>query len=380
MLDRVTATDATLLNVGPRALKRYAKALGWNEVGAFGSGITAFSHPSHSTKQLLLPNVTDFDDYADVVRTAIQRLADFEQRSASEVLNHLLLPPADLLRFSEKSVDAEGGSLTLPHAISVLEGVYKMILAQAHSELSPKRVHLRMSRSEAESFTRQCRLGQTERGSFTLTVACPLPSPSGMLLIPDAMFSRRVTLGVVESLGAIARVADGGSFEDLSEESKYPMLSANFCEALLMLRPDSGSSLDYFMFDVSWSRAFPPPIRYDRSSIRLDNECFDVAEHLAESFRLSPDSESGMFIGFVHAMKGQADESGRVSGEVVFRLLQQDDPTSLLAKADLDAADYQIAGAAHLDGRAVACNAILLRGTRFSRLTEISDLAIINRP
>ena len=49
-----------------------------------------------------------------------------------------------------------------------------MLLSEAHSVLVPQPYHPRMSRSEAEDFLSRCRLGQTDRGSFVLTVACPL--------------------------------------------------------------------------------------------------------------------------------------------------------------------------------------------------------------
>src|SRR5208337_3179308 len=87
-----------------------------------------------------------FDDYGVRTAEAIQRLAEFEKRPAKEILNHLLLPPADLLFLREVSSDAEGGNLPLDHAARVIDGTRKVLLSLAHSVLVPQPYHPRMSR------------------------------------------------------------------------------------------------------------------------------------------------------------------------------------------------------------------------------------------
>jgi hypothetical protein len=113
-------------------------------------------------------------DFDLLMARAITVLADFEERPVHELLADLLLPDSDVLRFQESSPSAAAGDVPFDHGLSLLNGARKTLLAAACSTLRPASFHRRMSLTEAEQFLQRCRLGQTERGSFIITVACPL--------------------------------------------------------------------------------------------------------------------------------------------------------------------------------------------------------------
>src|SRR5438552_10964142 len=97
--------------IKPRALCVYAEGVGWLPVTTSKpNGVAIFHRPESQTRQLLVPLDEQFDDYGEAVAEAVRRLAEFENRPAHEVLEHLLLPPAAVLRFREASPDAEAGS------------------------------------------------------------------------------------------------------------------------------------------------------------------------------------------------------------------------------------------------------------------------------
>jgi hypothetical protein len=167
--------------VPPRALSKYAEGLQWRRVERINGDIAVYHRTDANAQQIIVPLDEKFDDYADRVVEAIRHLAEFENRPANEVLNHLLLSPADLIFFREVSPDAEAGYLPLDHAVRMLDGTRKLLLSEAHSVLVPRPNHRRMSRSVAEEFIARCRLGQTDRGSLVLTVACPLDLKADLL-------------------------------------------------------------------------------------------------------------------------------------------------------------------------------------------------------
>src|SRR5262249_58260365 len=92
---------AAARRVPPRALRLYAEALGWKRVPKINGGIAVYHRPDSDAHQVIVPLDEEFDDYGDRVVEAVRRLADFEKRPAGEVLSHLLLPPADVLRFRD---------------------------------------------------------------------------------------------------------------------------------------------------------------------------------------------------------------------------------------------------------------------------------------
>ena len=140
----------------------------------------------------------------------------FENRPPMEVLNHILLPPSDVLRFSETGAGTEAGTLPFQQAVDILEGTRIMLLATAHRTLKPQPYHPRLSRTEAQRFVKNCRLGQTERGSFTFTIACPLELLSGTKSGQEP-FGRQVTHSLVASLAGIARETEDSRVDELGD-------------------------------------------------------------------------------------------------------------------------------------------------------------------
>ncbi|MFO0967415.1 MAG: hypothetical protein U0793_17790 [Gemmataceae bacterium] len=367
MLSEQLPLELTKL-VAPNAMKNYASALGWQAVLGINGAIAVYHAPGSDLQQVIVPLEESYDDYAESVASVVERLSAFEKRPPIEILNHLLLPPADIFRFRESSPDTETGNLHLNQAVSVLEGARRMLLVVAHSVLHPQQYHPRLSRGEAEEFIRNCRLGQTERGSFTLTVACPLDFVPGTLF-KDEPFARRVTHGLFEQLTAIAKAADAHQVDQLTDASAYPYMSANLCEALLMLRPEGERSR--LSVTVDWSKAIPAPIPAPRASLELRQEYFDVAEYLVPKLRTAPQAKEETFVGFVDVLRGQPDPQGKMAGEVVFSIVL-DSGELIRARADLAPTEYQMAGDAHLHNEPVYFRGILIRAPRTNRVDQVS--------
>src|SRR5262249_53485986 len=156
-----------------------------------------------------------------------------------------------LLAFREVSPEAEAGYLPLDHAVRMVSGTRKLLLSVAHSVLVPQPYHPRMSRTEAEGFLARCRLGQTERGSFTLTVACPLDLQVGLFGPMSEPFARRITSLLLHTLEELEQAVERPRSDELTDLSRHPGISANLCESLLMLRP--GGDRAYLTVSATWS-------------------------------------------------------------------------------------------------------------------------------
>ncbi len=359
--------------VTPRALKGYAAGLDWKLVEGVNGDVAVYHRPDARVHQVIIPVDTTLSDYDEAVAEAVYKLADYEHRPAREVLEHLLLPPADLLGFREASPDAEAGSLPFEHAVRPINGTRKLLLSAAHSVLVPLAYHPRLSRSEAEEFVNRCRLGQTARGSFIVNVACPLDE---QLTFPgtEEPFARRVTSLLLDTLDALARAADEGVTDDLIDPMRHRGVSANLCESLLMLRPNGDRAS--LSVSATWSRIRLPPSSVKSQRVELRQEAFAVAEALAPRLRTLPKPRSSRFYGFVEALMGQSTQAdSRPSGETRFRLFDQDE--ELLARADLNAADHAVAGEAYLAGELVSFRGVLHRLPRLNRIEQVANFKLI---
>src|SRR5437879_2497018 len=118
--DEIPVETARL--VTPRALKGYAEGLGWQQVKGVNGAIAVYQNPVSSLRQMIVPLDRKLDDYGERMADAIQKLAEFEKRSPGEILTHLLLPPADLIRLQENAPDTEAGNLPLNDAVRLVRG------------------------------------------------------------------------------------------------------------------------------------------------------------------------------------------------------------------------------------------------------------------
>lgn len=357
--------------VTPRALKSYAIALDWRLVDGLNGDVTVYHRPDSTAHQVIIPIDTSLDDYDQAVAETIRKFADYEHRPANAVLDDLLQPPADILKFREISSDAETGNLPFEHAVRMINGIRRLLLSVAHSVLDPKPYHPRLSLSEAEEFVNRCRLGQTERGSFVLSVACPLESRLSLPGVANKPFARRTTNLLMRSLDALARLDSSQPADELLDRSRNPGISANLLESILQLRPEGDRAT--LTVSATWSRTFPQESRQPVGSVQLAQDVFQRAEAIAQCLRTPPVPVPSLYPALVTALRGQPNLANPLpSGEVDFTVLEPEEG-ELSARGNLNSDDYAVAAAAHLATDLVVFKGTLRRLPRMSRVENISD-------
>jgi hypothetical protein len=369
-----------LARLDPVQVKDYAKATGWVREARLGNGLTAvYAHPSSDLDQIIVPLNRGGHGFAPAMGDVVNILAEKENRPALEILNDLLLPPSDVLRFTEAGTVTASGDVPLNHGIDMLVGARKQVLAAACSEIRPERYHPRMSLAEAEQLVQQCRLGQTERGSFTVTVACPLHAvPESQNLYDQTPFTRRVTALLMRSLQRLALALDADELDPLLNPVEgQPMISANLCEGLLDMTPEGdGSALTV---SASWARTLPPSAAVPLpGTVRLRAETFGRIETLASRLRPVHTPQRQVLFGFVDTLNGRPNADNQMEGQVILRLVDPESDT-IRARTDLKAADYHTAWLAHGRNQPIALQGIVRRVGRFSRIDEVSDFRLLQQ-
>jgi hypothetical protein len=245
--------------------------------------------------------------------------------------------------------------------------------------IRPQPFYPRLSLAEAEEFLRQCLLGQTERGSFSVTVGCPLGAVPGAEAPAEPVpFARRVTVFLMRALERLSRAVDAGDVEALLDPAAgEPVLSANLCEGLLEMTPEGeGSALTV---SADWARTLPPPADAGwPRSVRLSRERFPQIEALASRLRPTPAPQRQTFLGLVEGLNGRPNAAGGVEGEVWLTLLDPEGET-VRVRADLNAADYKAAVEAHLRALPVTLQGVLRRGARVARIEEVTEFKVYPR-
>lgn len=359
-----------LAHIPSLAAREYARLRGWQRVERARGRIALFEHAARPLEQLIVP-LDPTADYAERMADVVLRLAEAERRGVQEVLADLLAVNDDTLRFSIISSAAAGGELPLDTALDFLKGARLSVLAAAHSVLAPRRHHPRLSRTEAEGVVGACRLGQTERGSFTATIRCPLyaagprPAPT-----QEEPLSRRTVGLLLDSVQYLITSIETDNLEAALANEAAPSVSANLCEALLNMQPgDADASV---AIAVSWSPLMPaPPI--DRVAIRREH--MPSIERAYEILRPAQSARRATFIARVDTLDGDPTDAGKPQGEVT--LLTYYDDEAVRARAVLGADDYATAGRAHMNGTYVQLEGVFHAGRRLHRIGDVRGVRLM---
>lgn len=367
----------------PAAVQEYVEMAGWRIEPRLGRGqVAVYESPKSSNEQISIPINRSLQDFDILMETAISTLAKVEGRYPAELLTELNFPDADVLRFAETSHAAARGDVPFEHGIRLLNGAKKTLLAAACSAIHPAPFHPRMSFTEAEQFIQQCRLGQTERGSFVLTIACPL---NAVKFEPDLFdnkpFTRRVTSQLMYAVGTLEALSLPGTAVDerdrmidhfASTPTEFP-LNANLCEGLLEMAPDGEESS--LRITADYSKKYSGAS--EKKTVTLPRSIFTSIEYLARKLRPVHAPTKQVFVGLVETLNGRPNVENRQEGQVILRIITADSD-ALRTRVELGADDYSLADKAHMGNQPVSLQGVLRQTGRTSfRLDEVSGFAIV---
>ena len=362
----------SLSRLSSRDVMGYAKARGWKQFRTTGRLMIFNRDEPASLDQLLVPVDASRRDFAQRMQDAVQRLVEFEQRPASNVVTDLMNYDADVLRFRVASQRAARGTLPLSQAIDLLAGAKQSLLAAAHSVLSPRKHHPKLSRTEAVQLLDACQMGQTEQRSFVVSISCPMRAvdeeQSG-LFKSDRPFARRTTSLLTRALASLDQAIEEDRVNSVVDEPEH-LVSANLCEALLRMRPVEENGILEFIPSWAPSEPIESNENVDARPIVFSSDEFAPIEDIYRQLRPTEESQAKPWIAFVEELKGSEGDAGAREGEVVFNIF--DDGQIVRARATLNMEQYQTAYDAHNPTRPLVVQGLLNRGPRVSRLTQIT--------
>ena len=104
---------------------------------------------------------------------AVETVAEAEGKTVEQVLLYLLNPNADILKIRLDRKNVEVGSILFDDAINVYENAKKLLAATALDILHPRKYHQGRIDDAIIKFLSDCRFGQTEVGSYVVSIVCP---------------------------------------------------------------------------------------------------------------------------------------------------------------------------------------------------------------
>lgn len=359
-------------------ISRYLRMRGWQRSVGKRSGISVFRNSLGT--EILLPS-SEYSDYDDRIFSALASIATNEECSVNQLVDQISTPASDLIKLGLVDDSTESGSVPFKEGLRLLNGARKALAATACSVVQPQNVHLRLQRTEVDTFLDQCRLGQTERGSFIVHLVCPIePLPFEDLQIKvgsrDRLtFGRKVTRGFVEATKKLVDAIDNETVEQLISGNETYSISANFCEALVEMQPDGERST--LVIASKWDEFTLNTPNLPLQPIRLKKRHFRAIEQVGTELRVPLEqSKPQVYGGYVDELKGEQNSAGVMEGEVILTILTEDEQ-QIRARVILNSDDYAKAGQAHL-----ASKIVLVKGElhRRARLHEIRNYELLVIP
>ena len=362
----------------PLDVLSYARSTGWRETSHVRDRSSAWALSKDGDEyEILIPLRTDFSDYAARIVDALQTLSVAEGRSQLALLGDLYAIAADVVRVRALPPHAEDGTLPLRDGVALLESASDLLTFAACAALTPRQIYSNRRPQQVSDYTKSLRLGQTERGSYIVTIACPVPpalSPAERGLLFDTPepepFPRRVTATLARALLAMHDAAEQSDVTgDVGawEAAVVSGVSANLCEAMVGLAGQSKRGDVEVLF--SWSLRRPPSQGTPRG-IRFTSDTVGYVEEAARWYRRSHPTEDSEIRGEVIALDNNprhpetATILGFIEGKPRRVGIALSDTTRALAIRS-----YQ----EHLP---VTCLGTLVRAGRQYELREMHELAL----
>lgn len=365
-----------LRGVAPVALTAYAHFEGWEKVAAFGDFANIFVKTlAGRTREVLLPFTTDIADYPAAVSAAISVFADAEGRDELRVFRDLTRADRDVIRVRAPEAD-DDGSISVEPGVALVLQAREILAAAACSANDPRPAYHVNKVGRAMDYMRRVRLGQTEHGSFIVTLLAPIPpqlaAPAQQSLWPmieEEPYERQVTRYLAEGLSAahaavnaINRGGDISAFNEAVPEG----VSANLCEAIAGIIDQS----DGADISVTWARTRPTPI--ERSRVTFGRPDAEILREAGRYFRLQEPRRDEPILGYVVTLTRPEYE---MEGTVTLKSLIDGKERSL--RVDLSQQDYEVALKAHEARAPVMLRGdVEMKGQRW-RVTQPRELRII---
>ena len=294
-----------LLAISPAALSAYARTAGWAKVDTYGEHSDVFT--GEGLPEIILPRTAHLGDYARVVSMVIEIFAKVADMDELTLYRDLAMADRDVVRV--RAVDGDNsGSVAVSDGVDLMSGARDMILAAACSLQEPQPLYRAGTNRKARDYLSRVRLGQTEQGSFAITLLSPVISPP--MEYGDDPIERQVTRRLADALAAAHEATektvggDAGAFSEAVARG----VSANLCEALVKLIEP------FLALDISLVWARTHPMSTARNVVRFAAHDAPILRQVARSFREREPRPDICLFGVVQRLKRyETDTEGTIA-------------------------------------------------------------------
>jgi hypothetical protein len=359
----------------PLEVAAYLRSRGWISRDAAAGRATVWTQTvAEEEYEVLLPLDSSIRDFALRMGDVLRVLAAMERRSQEEIYADLLTTTADVLRIRIDAADMQDGTLPIETHARIAQKTRDLLLASACAATEARPVWHTRKPGLAVEEVRKVRVGQTERGSYVVTVIIrvspELHMAEGRLFETEIPFERRMTQTLASALFSLERAADAAALSGefaAFDEAVSRGVSANLCDAVAGLwgEDDRFRNLE---FTFSWSPARPP----EADMVRRVRFTADRIPIIREAGRLLRERAPVPDFELVGAVVKLERAEGSPTGKVTVARYGDEGPRRVTLQ--LGDPMYHTAILAHDEGRTLRASGTLTREGRNHVLQQARDV------
>jgi len=343
------------------SVAQFLREMNWKKVAEWKHcNVFQFTH-KEQLWQVNIPNERELHDYNRAMRDVVVTLAEVYNKTEEQIFMELQNPSADILRIRLENDQNQSGSLSVEEAIQLYSNTRKLVTAAAMDVVCPRR-HYTNYTNQVKEFVEKCRFGQTEVGSYVVSLICPITpfdeeeNTTQKSLMDDKKisgnsFTRQVMNKIMTSAEMVRNSIGSGGLKEILYTEKASEnasgVSLNFIEALGGI----GIYKNHCRMDlgVQWCST----VHSNRSSIdkiSLTHDYFPSIKEVVDQWKKQSRSMD-MYVGRIKKLASESDLQKRTQG--IITLVFLDEKGTKTADVTLSKEDYDRAVIAHRDGKYV---------------------------
>ena len=368
--------NEVLLSLRPMSLIGYLRAKGWRQYSTVSGKNAVWIHTDPEA-EVVIPFRREAVDFLVHMRNLLSELEIVEERSQLDIIRDLLNSGFDVIRFAARSTNTSDGTICINDGVKLFNEAKNILLAAACSAVNPRSVFHARKPQQANDYIENARLGQTEHGSYVLTLLSPvapqLQPYSETNLFPEDPFERRVVKTLSSGIQSAISAAESSilsidnTFSPFADAVQLGV-SANLCESLVGFFEIQNSHEIEVSFGWAQNRPLPTNVH---SRILISNDIIPTITEAARIFRQTDTLLDYPLRGPVIKLERQ---DGHSDGHVTIMTIVEDMMRKVTLQLPED--EYELATKAHQNYQSVQVRGNLSKVGRLYQLKSPTSFSI----
>lgn len=371
-----------LSGITSASIEKYLLFTGWEKDDTFANPkIWVFKNKYDSELTIAVPANEHVKDFYSRVYSLIQTLSTINEKTEQEIIDSLKSAYTDRLQFRIITEESKNGKIPLDFAARCLDGLKDLVLYAACAEENAKPVCAKTYNSAKRSLER-FQFGQTQIGSFIINIdvqvadeeneqlylvgAAPLPVEP-----PEHKIIKRIGTAITQINNVVNRQVKVG---DLIEDAYKDGITANMCDALSKLQPESGGDItvetSIYYAEAITQTVEPPKV------CTLDNVHFAFIEEISKRYKDCTLVEDVTLEGTIKMLSKTTTNDGDETENTV-RLLTKIDGQMRSITLHLSPDNHTLACNAYRDDNEVRVSGTIDKSGKYWFFTEVTDFAVL---